>query len=224
MLKKSDLSKQFELVVQQEIKNYQDSLNFVLQSIRELQEYSEKSRIESLEKYAQLQSKHNDLAIQLQTLKEEVAKVDKRLGSHISDEEVFKRKSNQVLAMHSDEFTKNSRENQSNRNEIIGSKSRLDTIENGMQAHSLLLSDALDNLKFKLADDLKKTKEEIISRPSDTVQLKSDLEDKIDSHKVDVSGLMKEISVFKKENFITQKKIENIYTLIERLKKSEGIP
>jgi len=56
MLNKNDLAKQFELVVKQEIKNYQDSLNFVLQSIDELKKDIKQLNSDMLENYALIHS------------------------------------------------------------------------------------------------------------------------------------------------------------------------
>ena len=42
------------------------------------------------------------------------------------------------------------------------------------------------------------------------------MDEKIASHKVDVAGIIREISVNKKDMMVIEKKIENIYTLIAR--------
>ena len=46
-----------------------------------------------------------------------------------------------------------------------------------------------------------------------------DLEKVLEEYKLDSTGVLKEIQVYKKSMFIIEKKIENIYTLIERLDK-----
>ena len=50
-----------------------------------------------------------------------------------------------------------------------------------------------------------------------------DLEKKIQTFKVDSTGVLEELRIYKKEMFIIDKKIENIYTLIERLQKREDL-
>ncbi len=70
MLNRNDLAKQFELVVKQEIKNYQDSLNFVLQSIRELKESVYNVNQEQLENYAALHSSYIGLQSDVSSLKD----------------------------------------------------------------------------------------------------------------------------------------------------------
>lgn len=224
MLKKSDLSKQFELVVQQEIKNYQDSLNFMLQSIRELKESIDQIRSESLENYALIHSQNISLENQLQGLRESYSNSQKKFQSHVNDFEFFKQKATDEISMHGYRSIENSRKNEFNENQIHQTNGVLETIENKMRGYSLDISVALENARVNLKSDLKKLKEEILSIPSDSIQLKKDLEEKLDSHKIDVSGVMREISALKKNQFVTQKMIENIYTLIERLKKLEVTP
>ena len=103
-------------------------------------------------------------------------------------------------------------------------KQNLNVLEDEIKGHSITISTSFDNIRLRLSKDIKKLKDEMDSAPSDSIQVGKDLEEKIASHAVDVSGIMKELNIFKKENYITQKKLENIYTLIERLQKSEVIP
>ena len=48
-------------------------------------------------------------------------------------------------------------------------------------------------------------------------------EKNIQTFKVDSTGILEELRIYKKEMFIIDKKIENIYTLIERLQKREDL-
>lgn len=224
MLKKSDLSKQFELVVQQEIKNYQDSLNFVLQSIKELKKEIQVVHTESLENYALIHSQYNDLAIQLENIKKNHLENDKKLDNHINDVEVFKIKSTDEIRMFALRTIANSNSIEYIQNSIIDLKQNIDVIEDEIKGHSLTISHTFDTIQLKLSKDIKKLKEELISMPSDSQVVRKELEEKITSHKVDVEGIMKELRIFKYDNMVTEKKIENIYTLIARLQKSEVLP
>ena len=64
-----------------------------------------------------------------------------------------------------------------------------------------------------------KSKEDILSQPSDIHLYKHAIEEKIYSHAVDVEGLLKEIRISNKERYILEKKIEHLYILIDRLEK-----
>lgn len=217
MLKKSDLARQFELVVKQEIKNYQDSLNFVLQSINELKDEIKLAKSESLDRYATIHSQQNDLTIQLQLIQKAQSETEKNIGNHGYDLKTFKEKATGEIGMACDASMSNSRKNEANQNTIRDVRVSVETLEDEIKGHSLTISKSFDNIHFKLSKDLKKMKEEILSIPSEAKQVREDLIELISCHKVDVRGIMREIVVYKKEALIIQKKIENIYTLIERL-------
>lgn len=222
MLKKNDLAKQFELVVKQEIKNYQDSLNFVLQSIRDLKDSIEEVRNESLENYAMIHSQQSELAILYQILQKNHEDIEKKLQSHINDTETFKKKATDEIGMHGDTSMQNSRKNEFNANQIAHTNGRLETVEDEMRGHSLIISTSLENMKFKLSKDMNRMKQEILSMPSDAQGIRQELIEKINTHNVDVEGILREIRVSRHDMMVFEKKLENIYTLLDRLKKSEG--
>lgn len=221
MLKRNDLSKQFELVVQQEIKNYQDSLNFVLQSIKELKEDVIRVRNESLENYAKLHSEHNDLAIQLQNLKYEVAALNQNFLSASYDQRIVnERNALEMRDISSAIHSKISGDNYF--------KTKIDDVWNAVselrrqsENKDRVLSDSIDDLLRRFRNEIQKVKKEILEAPSEASLVKTHLEEKIASHTVDVSGIMRELKIYKHDNMVTQKKIENIYTLIERLQKAK---
>ncbi len=69
---------------------------------------------------------------------------------------------------------------------------------------------------MKLLDDVKYL---CTKRFGDIDREFNSLSDKFQEYRVDAIGVLKELQVYKKTVFIMQKKIENIYTLIERLNK-----
>lgn len=223
MLQKNDLAKQFELVVQQEIKNYQDSLNFVLQSIKELKESIEQVHNQSLDNYAIIHNQNNDLEIQLKLVQKSQSETQEKLKSHINDIEVFKRKAMDEIGMHGDRSMQNARQNEFNKAQIDHTNSRIELFKDEIIGYCLTISSSIENMKFNLSKDFKKMKQEILSLPSESETLRKEFEEKIFSNKIDVEGILKEIRINRKEMVIIAKKIENIYTLIERLKKSEAI-
>lgn len=224
MLKKSDLSKQFELVIKQEIKNYEDSLNFVLQSIKDLNDAVERVRNQSLENHASLHSAQSNLKIELENLKEEINKLNLSYSSSTRDQEKINR--NNVLEM---------RDITSNVIAIISIEKKLESdikavstdltnVRFKTEANHRLINDSLDDLLRRFRQEIAKTKSEILERPTEASLVKTQLEEKIASHTVDVAGIMHELQVYKHDNLVTQKKLENVYTLLERLKKSEVKP
>ncbi len=218
MLKKSDLSKQFELVVQQEIKNYNDSLGQVFQAINGLKEQLKSLEEQSLENYALVSSQQKQLEIEFQLLKKDLSSSFSSLGSHVNDQKVINERNNYKIIEISDAVERKIKidsnvQNQLNKlnNDIFNNKSELSDALSRM--HSLL-----DDLLLRFRKEILKAKREILEAPSEASLVRTQLEEKLAAHTVDVDGIMRELQHFKKSTYIVEKQIENIYTLIERLK------
>lgn len=224
MLKKSDLAKQFELVVQQEIKNYQDSLNFILQSLRDLKDEIRNVHDVSLAKHASLHSLHCDMTIEFKALKEACLSLSLRFEKSLTDQRlVNERNQTQILDLSADVVQKINSFS-SLQDKIVNIWIAINTVRDKSESNFRVLNDNADDLFRRFTNALSRTKTDILNAPTEASLVKTQLEEKIFSHTVDVSGIMKELNIYKKENYITQKKLENIYTLIERLQKSEVIP
>src|SRR6185295_4796860 len=89
MLKRADLAKQLDLVIKQEIKNYQDSLNSVLQSIRDIKNELENIQSQSLENSALLHSEHNKLKIEFDKKNEQTLFSLVKINSFIEDQKKY---------------------------------------------------------------------------------------------------------------------------------------
>src|SRR5712671_221880 len=221
MLKRNDLAQQFELVVQQEIKNYQESLNFVLQSIKELKEEIIRVRHGSLENYAKFHSEHNNLAIQLQNLKVTVDTLNQSsLRTSCDQRTVNERNAIEMRDISSAIHTKISSENHF-QEKIDNVWDTVRDLRRQSEYKDRVLNDSSDDLIRRFRNEIQKAKKEILEAPSEASLVKTQLEEKIASHTVDVSGIMRELKIYKHDNMVTQKKIENIYTLIERLQKAK---
>jgi len=72
MLNRNDLAKQFELVVKQEIKNYQEQFNAILQQLRDLKLNIEQVHKDSLEKHALLHSFQGVIASSVEEIKKKL--------------------------------------------------------------------------------------------------------------------------------------------------------
>lgn len=75
----------------------------------------------------------------------------------------------------------------------------------------------------KMSEEMKRTYEEfkhdLLNKPSEIPEVKDELEKKITAAIVDAEGISKKIGVCMKGSFVIEKKIENLYSLIDRLKK-----
>lgn len=222
MIQKNHLVKQFELLTQQEIKNYQDSLNFVLQSINQLKDSIEEMRKNSLANYAAIHSLQIHMGIELQHIKNNLDNINQRVDRNFTDQKSVNEKNNLEIISIKDEISlKVSRYNNFEK-KLINLSTNIDRIKEISDNTMNILGEKIDIISRRFSNDLIKTKNEILNSPSEASQVKKILEEKIDCHKVDVAGIMRELLIYKKENVVTEKKIENIYTLIDRLKKSEA--
>ena len=219
MLSKNDLAKQFELVVKQEIKNYQDSLNFVLQSIDELKKDIKVLNSDMLENYALIHSQHTDLSIQIDIQRKINIDLKQQLNSLINDFRVFKDNSTKERDLLWDASLIHTQKSEFTENRIHELRKNHEVMESQIIGHAFGIRNSFSDIEAKLNKRLCNMKEEILSQPSEALQLKSEMEAKIDIHKIDVAGIMKELLVMKKENMISEKKLEHIYMLIDRLQK-----
>jgi hypothetical protein len=77
----------------------------------------------------------------------------------------------------------------------------------------------IDRNKLKSREELNKFQEAILNRPSEYKMLKDYIDGKLQEKQIDHDGIYSNIEFFKGKYRIVDKKIENIYTLIQRLEK-----
>ena len=216
MLKRSDLAKQLELVVQQEIKNYQDSLNFVLGSIRALTEELTSQREQSLENYALLHSEQSNLQSQLNTLIDETKEIRKTISSFMHDQ-IETNQSNSISIKDLYAFLYDTVEKtKSFSTQVKNVDYALAYLRDQQSIQTRVFNDNLDDLDRKFKNSIHKCKEEILDAPTEASIVKKELEEQLASHVVDVCGITREININRKSFNYLEKKIEHIYTLIGR--------
>ena len=79
----------------------------------------------------------------------------------------------------------------------------------------------IGQLKERLKLDLENLKSQLTPSPPEVDPIKAQLDERFAIFKVDFDGLIKEIALLKKAVTYDQKKFENIYTLIGRLKEGK---
>ncbi len=223
MLRKLDIAKQCELLAEQEIQNYKDSLNYVLQTLRDLKESIKDSREESLENYASVHSFQVQLSSEITSVNEVVVSLGKKVESFFSDQRRENKKFQEDHLSLRESILDLLNKVALNKIEIQRLDTAISLLNDKYHASKNDMDSTFRNMEFKLSKSISKTKEEILAIPSDSIKVKQELERKLDCHKVDVNGITQELMIYKHENMITQKKIENIYTLIERLNNPEVV-
>lgn len=218
MLDRNKLAKQFELVVQQEIKNHQDAVYSTNQAFNDIRNKVEEMSNQSLENYALIVSQHKNLEIEIQLLKEKVDSFMRKFERNINDQSIL----NERNAIQYEDVV----ETLEKRIKLeVNFFDRLKDVER----HSYEVSESSEALQktvetnlnswhSRCMRDMAKLKEEVYSRPSGALEVKKDLEEQIASYRVDVDGIMREINIFKKSTYVVEKKLENIYTQIERMR------
>lgn len=217
MRKRIEVANITQLAAQQEIKNYQDSLNFVLQSIRELKETVDHVHQEQLENYAALHSSYVGLQGEVSALKDllfsrglwfQNALKDQKISLDIDSKKIADLEKDFRFMVNNEDILKA---------ELDYTIQRFTTLKTAVESIEQKIAQDINNISNVYQKDIQRTKEEILSLPCKSDTVRKELTEKIESHKVDVAGIMRELTIYKHDNHITEKKIENIYTLIERL-------
>lgn len=216
VIKRSDLAKQFELVVQQEIINHNKQIEASNQALQKIQmqideliedDASHIARLENYiwdleENYKSLKKKHEKLLWRIETQEKHV------------NEEIEKVSFDTTMRFSHLEET------------VCDLEDDISCLEE-MQIAINTLNQVAETQKFYIHSqfyDLKKScermfaefKQEIEDKPSEIPKLREDLEKKIKDAVVDARGVLREVEIVKKEAFVMKKKIEQVYALLGR--------
>ena len=217
MLKKSDLASQFDLVVKQEIKNYQDSLYYINQSINEIHKsidllkkdvntvraMIENNKITQLIDISAISSIQNELSSEIAKLslnvEESTTYINKRVveAFNTSIQAFYRSNENKELIYRLEDSIKN--------------------IQKIINDHKEQVANSIDQIYNRCSKEIKSSRNEILSKPSDSELIKKCLEDKLETNKIDSEAVLKEVKILNRAVFTQEKKIENIYTLIKRM-------
>lgn len=216
MLSRKDLSKEFELVVKQEIKNYNDTVLATNVSLndchKKIDELSEKVNRRFAELDTKLLDKDSKFFIHKESIDRSISQLLKMLGDLDSQVVVYLNNSINLRQSLADNYSLKS-EVYNLSDEFEGRLSHLN-----LKIHQISenFSHKLEMIERSFVDKFDKLKKEILDRPSEAQDVKRELENKINSACIDAEGILKELRILKKDALISEKKIENIYTLIER--------
>lgn len=218
MLNRNDLAKQFDLVVKQEIKNYQDSLNFVLQSIRELKQAIEDARHDFLENHAALHSYQGELSTNLEDIRFKLENLSRIQTGNANNQHLINDNYGKQIKDLMGFINSRSWDEMSNQSKFSDIEATLAQLANKHDLFHHLIGDQADYLLAKFQSSIEKAKQEIKEAPSDAALIKAEMKEELNTHKVDVFGLLRELRLLKHESMVQEKKIENIYSLLDRKK------
>jgi len=81
------------------------------------------------------------------------------------------------------------------------------------------IKDDLEKHHYKACKNIKQMESSIINRPSEALEVKEHLEKKISEKNVQVDGIYENFDHFTKRYHYIEKKIEDLYNKLARLKK-----
>ncbi len=218
MIKRDDLVKQFDIIVRQEIINHNQAIYDSNQSINDIRNEVRKIHSESKVVHASLGSTITKLNSNLLELTSSLSKFTQAFSSCVND---LKAESSDldirlIEACKNDENLVSIYESLIQRNGDLDS--RLAQLDKKLEDFTFFVRMSLYDLKLDLLKEVDKKIQDIVNRPSEALAVKDQLDEKIKIAMVDFEGLMREIRVQKKECFILEKKIENIYMLLGKTK------
>lgn len=222
-LKTSTLKQRSEVDVRvaQELKNDRDFKYQISQLVqntaRDLAELKKKQEKDRTDSYSDLKS----IEINFQNLRKYVLDSIKEVESKVGDfqskmiglMDSFNKLQEDVVLKH---LTK-----QEFYHVYVKEVEQIDSIENRLTQRDDHFNFALETLKGQLRQEIQSVKKELTPEVPEVDPIKQQLDERFKVLKVDFDGLVKEIAILKKAVAYDQKKFENIYTLIERLK--EGV-
>jgi len=218
MLKRNDLAKQFELVVQQEIINHNEQIlasNLSINEMRILIDDMQQKQDLVNQSLSSTISRMNQNGVDLS---ESVLRLSKQISSISNDFNDFREKSKNDVKLLVENAVSEHAKNEKSLKIIKDLQCIVKCLESSFVGLSFRFFQEIQDESKELKKEIEKSKKEILSLPSEAQLVKKDLEDRFAISRVDIQGLKKEIELLKKDSFIIEKHVEHLFTQIERMK------
>jgi len=217
VLKRKDLSKEFALVVQQEIKNHNDAVlecNIAVESLCQ--------KLKDVD--ANVSKRHNDSKIAIENLHETIKFLYKKGEDSLS--QAFRE-------IH--DLEKESKENFSCFKDIIDKRDSyflsvdgfkafenkidqwLAQVKGSFSRQKEYLEEKIGEVSLKLYTLIGDVEQQCLKELSTEKDKRQEIDAAIDLNVIHLAGIKKENDINKKDIYLLQKNIENIYTQIERI-------
>lgn len=221
MLNRNDLVKQFELVVQQEIKNHNDQIlasNLAVNDLKDIFQIHRNAHSALSNKFVSEMSRIN---VELDDLREKISQTVIFMNSFINDLRTLNQRNSEKLDEKNETIQSLTKNIESHEDKIQKLSEGINKNRKEVAKLGDIISENLQQLEKKHKCSLNDLKEEILNRPSEALQVKSELSEKMSTDRVDFEGVMRELQLLKKDNLIKEKKIEKLFILIERLEQKK---
>lgn len=211
-----------DIRVAQELKNNKDFIYQTNQSLQALNHCMASIRDEHANAVARFSSERAQLLITFENFSEDLTKQTKDLTQKVGDVET---KLAKVLESISDIHAEMSMQYVTKDNFInttYPQSKKIDKVESDLIARHDSLGIALATMQQRINVRIEDLKKELTPVTPQIDPIKKQIDERLEVFKVDFDGLIREISLIKKDVSYGQKKFENIYTLIERLKEGKS--
>lgn len=209
-----------DLRVAQEIKNHQDWMYQTGQYIRGLKEGLAALGVMNEMNAAKLHSDHKSILIEFENLQEEVSNKLNTFFHRIGNLEARCSQLQLELGDKLYEFSQTYTTKEENVKCHAFQWSQFKELDQKIKSKNNFFETEFSSLRSQLKDQIECVRKEIPS-VHEFKPLKKEMEDTFQSFKVDFAGIVKEIALIKKDVAYAEKKFENIYTLIKRLKEGQ---
>ncbi|MFI0477771.1 MAG: hypothetical protein ACH349_01410 [Candidatus Rhabdochlamydia sp.] len=211
---------QEELKNFQEIKNHKDWMYDIGQQIQSLSQHLVSLSLQHEKVLAQSQSDKKALLISFENLQEKVTNQIDNFFQRIGDIESRCGKMQVEFGDKLFDYFQNFLTKDEHSNSIAFQCKKFNELEEKLKKKNDFLSTELVRMNSCFTNQITSLQKEIPSI-EEFKPLKQEMEEKFQTFKVDFSGLVKELALLKKSVNYDQKKFENIYTLIGRLKEGK---
>ncbi len=159
--------------------------------------------------------------IELENLNEEIHSKVNKFDQRIGDIESKISRALKELTTLSEELNLKFIPKQLFFDELINTISKLEKLEEKLEVRSQTVDGSFTKMKSNFQQDLETIKQELTPKIPEIDPIKQQLDERFNVLQVDFAGLIREIGILKKAVTYDQKKFENIYTLIERMKEGK---
>lgn len=217
MLRKKDLVKQFELVVKQEIIDHNKSIEANNLAINKHKSFVNEEIGKLKENHKLLVNEYALVSRQFSNVSSETCKLFNRIAKSECEFYKITERTSKKLQDMSNALLSYKTSNEMFEIRLNGLRSDIRSLRKELKLLSNKDKASEEKTRNSLTAATKRLKKEMLDIPCEAGKVRDEFMKELSMHKLDNEGLLKEIKVLKKTNFINEKKIENLYTLIDRL-------
>lgn len=216
VIKRSDLIKQFDLVVKQEIINHNKQIEATNQALREMQIKVDTLVHNHASHIAKLESIMWDIGSRFEKLEKEVK--NQEHNQNVANKNLERLIDQNYFEFHNRiDDIEDYVACEDHVNDLFEEiEHTIKKFEEMIQTQKFYMHSEFISIKQNLADLFLNYRKDIEEKPSEIPLIKHELEKKIHEAKTDTKCLLEELQLFKNESFIINKKLEHIYNLLGR--------